>query len=94
MKIPIFVYLKKIFTNSSIRCYVQLIEVDKRVVLKQAVLKRNYSKSTFILTKSVNKVLNCLKLVGFNKTNDIYFQRTTFAKYLEVLLDSTLDWSS
>jgi len=48
-----------------------------------------------MLTKSLKNNSNLSETCSFQiKINDSYFQRTTCAKYLGVLIDSPLDWSS
>jgi len=72
---------------------VELIKEDNW--LRSNKLSLNYSKSTFMLTKSLKNNSNLLETCSFQiKTNDRCFQRTTCAKYLGVLIDSSLDWSS
>ena len=65
---------------------VELIKVDNW--LRSNKLSLNYSKSTFMLS-------NLSETCSFQiKINDSCFQRTKCAKYLGVLIDSSLDWSS
>jgi len=72
---------------------VELIKVDNW--LRSNKLSLNYSKSTFMLTKSLKNNSNPSETCSFQiKINDSCFQRTTCAKYLGVLIDSPLDWSS
>ena len=72
---------------------VGLIKVDNWLRSNKSSL--NCSKSTFMLTKSLKNNSNLLETCKFQiKINDSYFQRTTCAKYLGVLIDTSLDWSS
>jgi len=72
---------------------VELIKVDNW--LRSNKLFLNYSKSTFVLTKSLKNNSNLSETCLFQiKINDSCFQRTTCAKYLGVLIDSSFDWSS
>ena len=72
---------------------VELIKVDNW--LRSNKLSLNYSKSTFMLTKSLQKNSNLSETCSFQiKINDSCFQRTKCAKYLGVLIDSSLEWSS
>jgi len=65
---------------------VELIKVDNWLRSKK--LSLNYSKSIFMLS-------NLSEACSFQiKINDSCFQRTKCAKYLGVLIDSSLDWSS
>ena len=71
---------------------VELIKVDN--CLRSNELSLNYSKSIFMLTKSLKKNSNISETCSFQiKINDSCFQRTKCAKYLRVLIDSSLDWS-
>jgi len=71
----------------------ELIKVDNWLRSKK--LSLNYSKSTFMLTKSLKNTSNLSETCSFQiKINDSCFQRTTCEKYLGVLIDSSLDWSS
>jgi len=70
---------------------VELINVGNW--LRSNKLSLNYSKSTFMLTKSLKKNSNLSETCSFQiKINDSCFQRTQYAKYLGVLIDSSLDW--
>ena len=72
---------------------VELIKVDNW--LHSNKLSLNYSKSKFMLTKSLKKNSNLSDTCSFQiKINDICFQRKKCAKFLGVLIDSSLDWSS
>ena len=72
---------------------VELIKVDNWLRSNKFFL--NYSKSTIMLTKSLKNNSNLPETCLFQiKINDSCFQRTTWAKHLEVLIDSLLDWSS
>ena len=72
---------------------VELIKVDNW--LRSNKLFLNYSKSTFMLTKSLKNNSNLSETCSFQiKINDSCFQRTTCAKYSGVLIDISLDWSS
>ena len=87
----IFVYLVKIFTICFIWWNVELIKVGNWLHLNK--LSLNYSKSTFMLTKSLKNNSNLSETCSFQiKINDSCFQRTTCAKYLGILIDSSLDW--
>jgi len=69
---------------------VALIKVDNW--LRSNKLSLNYSKSTFMLTESLKNNSNLSETCSFHiKINDSCFQRTTCAKYLGVLIDSSLD---
>ena len=72
---------------------VELTKVDNW--LRSNKLSLNYSKSTYMLTKSLKNNNNLSETCSFQiKINGSCFQRTTCAKYLGVLIDSSLDWSS
>jgi len=72
---------------------VELIKVDNW--LRSNKLSVNYSTSTFMLTKSLKNNSNLSGTCSFQiNINDSCFQRTTCAKYMGVLIDSSLDWSS
>jgi len=72
---------------------VELIKVDNW--LRSNKLSLNYSKSTFMRTKCLKNNSNLSETCSFQiKINDSCFQRKTCAKYLEILIDSSLDWSS
>ena len=72
---------------------VELIKVDNWLHSNE--LSLNYSKSTFMLTKSLKKNSNLSDTCSFQiKINNSCFQRTKCAKYLGILIDSSLDWSS
>ena len=63
--------------------------------LRSNKLSLNYSKSKFMLTKSWKNNSNLLETYSFQiKINDSYSQRTRCTKYLGVLIDGSLDWSS
>ena len=69
---------------------VELIKVDNSLCSNKSSL--NYSKSTFMLTKSLKNNSNLSETCSFQiKINDSCFQRTTCAKYLGILIDSSLD---
>jgi len=60
---------------------VELIKVDNW--LRANKLSLNYSKSTFMLAKSLKKTSSLLETCSFQtKMNDSCFQRTKCAKYL------------
>ena len=93
LMILIFVISHKNLDNLQHMVNVELIKVDNW--LRSNKLSLNYSKSTFILTKSLKKNSNLSETCSFQiKINDSCFQRTKCAKYLGVLIDSSLDWSS
>ena len=73
---------------------VELHKVDNWLCSNK--LSLNYSKSTFMPTKSLNNSSNLLEnYLSFQiKINDSYFQQTTCAKHLGLMIDSSLDWSS
>ena len=72
---------------------VELIKVDNW--LRSNKLSLNYSKSTFMLTKSLKNNSNLSETCSFQiKINNSCFQQTTCANYLAVLIDSSLHWSS
>ena len=69
---------------------VELIKVDNSLCSNKSSL--NYSKSTFMLPKSLKNNSNLSETCSFQiKINDSCFQRTTCAKYLGILIDSSLD---
>ena len=72
---------------------VKLIKIDNWLCSNK--LSLNYSKSTFMLTKSLKNNSNLSETCSFQiKINDSCFQRATCAKCFEVLIDSSLDSSS
>ena len=71
----------------------ELIKADNW--LRSNELSSNYSKSTFVLTKSLKNDSNLSKTRSFKiKIDGSCFQRKACAKYFGVLIDSWLDWSS
>ena len=69
---------------------VEVIKVDNW--LRSNKLSLNYSKSTFMLTKSLKNNSNLSETCSFRiKINHSSFQWKTCAKYLGVLIDSSLD---
>jgi len=83
----------KNFDNLQHMVNVELIKIDNW--LRSNKLSLNYSKSTLMLTKSLKNNRNLSEVCSFQiKINDSWFQRTTRANYLRVLIDSLLDWSS
>jgi len=71
----------------------ELANVDKWMRLNK--LSINYSKSVYMLTRSVKYLCSPTELTSFNvHINNVLLQGTTCMKYLGVLIDSRLDWSS
>jgi len=57
-------------------------------------LSINYSKSVYMLTRSMKYLCSPTELTSFDvHINNVLLQGTTCVKYLGVLIDSRLDWS-
>jgi len=71
----------------------ELANIDKWMRLKK--LSINYSKSVYTLKRSTKYLCSPTELISLNvHINNVLLQGMTCVKYLRVLIDSRLYWSS